>query len=404
MKISTRALASLATIFTVAISSVANATPGDLYVSANPLVLKIALGGGSSPFSVGTLLPSGVAFDKAGNLFVADSLLSRIVKLTPAGVQTTFLGSGLSSPRGIAFGPDGNLYVANSGTNSVLQVTPGAVVTTFVSGLNAPRGLAFDALGNLYVASSGDNSIVKVAPDQTAIPFVSAASGALNAPFGLAFNSQGTLFVSNTGNNTIVKVDAAGAVTPFVNTGLNLPEGLAFDASGNLFVADFGSGSILKIDVGGVVTPDILSLLGPQFLALFPSVHQFYNISTRGYVQTGNRVLIAGLIVRGDALGDIGTMSVLVRALGPELTSFGITDALSDPTLELYNASGQLIASNNDWKSSQQSAIQATGLAPSDDRSSAILANLPDGNYTAVVRGANNAVGTALVEAYNTGL
>lgn len=277
-------------------------------------------------------------------------------------------------------------------------------MTTFVSDLNAPRGIAFDILGNLYVASSGDNSIIKVAPDQTVTTFVSAASGALNAPFGLAFNAQGTLFVSNTGNNTIVKVDLAGAVTPFVNTGLNLPEGLAFDASGNLFVADFGSGSILKIDVVGTVTPDILSLLGPQFLALLPSPHQFYNISTRGYVQTGNHVLIAGLIVRGDPIGDIGSMNVLVRAIGPDLANFGINDALADPTLELYNSSGQLLASNNDWKSSQQSDIEATGLAPHDDHDSAILANLPDGNYTAVVKGANGTMGTALVEAYNAGL
>jgi len=154
-----------------AVSPIAHALPGELYVSASPLVLKVALGGGTSPFSIGTLLPTGVALDKSGNLFTADSLLNRIVKLTPAGVQTTFLSSGLNSPRGLAFGPDGNLYVANSGSNSVLQVTPGAVVTTFVSDLNAPRGIAFDILGNLYVASSGDNSIVKVAPDQTATTF-----------------------------------------------------------------------------------------------------------------------------------------------------------------------------------------------------------------------------------------
>jgi hypothetical protein len=67
-------------------------------------------------------------------------------------------------------------------------------------------------------------------------------------------------------------------------------------------------------------------------------------------------------------------------------------------------ASGQLIASNNDWKSTQQSAIEATGVAPTNDHEAAILASLPDGNYTAVVRGAHNTVGTALVEAYITGL
>ena len=65
------------------------------------------------------------------------------------------------------------------------------------------------------------------------------------------------------------------------------------------------------------MTIDVSGLLGPQFLALLPSIHQLYNISTRGYVQTGNRVLIAGFIVKGDPLGDIGTLPVVVRVIGP---------------------------------------------------------------------------------------
>lgn len=312
-------------------------------------------------------------------------------------MQSTFLGSGLSSPRGIAFGPDGNLYVADSGTNSVLQVTPAGVSTTFATGLSAPRGLAFDALGILYVANSGNNTIVKITPDGTKTIFVSTG---LNVPFGLAFDAEGTLFVSNIGSNAIVKIDVAGIVTSFVSAGLNSPEGLAFDASGNLFLADFGSGAILKITSGGIVTIYVPGLIGPQFLALLPSIHQLYNISTRGYVQTGNRVLIAGFVVKGDPLGDIGTLPVVVRAIGPELSGYGITDSLQNPRLELYNADGKLIASNDNWKDTQQSAFQATGLAPSDDRESAIQANLADGNYTAIVRGAGNSVGTALVEVY----
>jgi streptogramin lyase len=379
---------------------VTHAAAGDLYVSAVPLVLKVTAGI-ASPFSSATLLPSGVAFDQSGNLFAADATANLILKLTPAGSQSTFLGTGLNSPRGLAFDATGNLYIANSGTNSILKVTPGGVSTTFTTGLSAPRGLAFDVLGNLYIANSGNNTIAKVTPDGTKTTFVSTD---LNIPFGLAFDANGILFVSNIGSSAIVKVDAERVVSSFVDTGLNSPEGLAFDASGNLFVADFGSGAVLKITPGGIVTIDVPGLVGPQFLALSPTVHQFYNISTRGYVQTGNRVLIAGLIIRGDPVGDLGSMSVLVRAIGPDLTGFGISDALADPTLELYNASGQLIASNNDWKSSQQSDIEATGLAPHDDHDAAILATLPDGNYTTVVKGANGTVGTALIEAYKTEL
>ena len=376
--------------------SIAQAASGDLYVSAVPLVLKVS-GGTPSPFSSATLLPTGVAFDPSGNLFAADATANLIIKLSPAGSQSTFLGTGLSSPRGLAFDAAGNLYVADSGTNSILKVTPGGVTTTFATGLSAPRGLAFDILGNLYVANSGNNTIVKITTDGTKTTFVSTG---LNGPFGLAFNSQGTLFVSNTGSNAILKVDLAGVVTTFVSTGLNSPRGLAFDASGNLFVANFGSGDVLKITPGGIVTIDVPGLLGPQFLALLPSIHQLLNISTRGYVQTGERVMIAGFTVKGDPTGALGALSVLARAVGPELSGFGITDPLMNPTLELYNSDGKLIASNDNWKDSQQSTIDATGLAPADDRESAIFASLPDGNYTAIVKGAGNSVGTALVEVY----
>ena len=119
------------------------------------------------------------------------------------------------------------------------------------------------------------------------------------------------------------------------------------------------------------------------------------NISSRGFVQTGNDVLIGGFIVGGDEDG-----VVLIRAIGPSLSPLGLTDALADPELELHDASGDIIASNNDWKDSQQAAIAATGIPPTDDKEAAILSTLAPGNYTAVVRGANSTTGVALVEAY----
>ncbi len=89
-----------------------------------------------------------------------------------------------------------------------------------------------------------------------------------------------------------------------------------------------------------------------------------------------------------------------VRAIGPSLMSSGVTDALLDPTLELHDQNGTLLASDDDWRDRQESAIQASGLAPSDDRESAIATSLGPGNYTAVVRGKNNTTGVALVEVY----
>lgn len=119
------------------------------------------------------------------------------------------------------------------------------------------------------------------------------------------------------------------------------------------------------------------------------------NISTRGFVGTGDNVMIAGLILNGT---DPGT--ILFRAIGPSLGSAGIQNPLIDPTLDLFNAQGTKIATDNNWKDSQQTAIQSTGLAPTSNLESALLVDLTAGNYTAIVSGVNNTSGVALVEAF----
>jgi hypothetical protein len=124
------------------------------------------------------------------------------------------------------------------------------------------------------------------------------------------------------------------------------------------------------------------------------------NISTRGFVDVDDNVMIAGLIA-GPSNGT--NLKVLVRALGPTLTDFGVPGALVNPTLELVNSSGTVIRSNNDWQDdSQQSAqIQAAGLAPSHMEEAALVETVPPGQYTAVVRGSARGTGVGLVEAYN---
>src|ERR1022692_3833045 len=125
------------------------------------------------------------------------------------------------------------------------------------------------------------------------------------------------------------------------------------------------------------------------------------NISSRGFVDTGDEVMIGGEIIgRGIGVNGAGSAKVLVRGIGPSLSSAGILGSLQDPTLELHDGNGAIIASNDNWKDTQQSAIQATGLAPSDDRESAILTILTKGGYTAILRGKNNTTGIALIEAY----
>ena len=119
------------------------------------------------------------------------------------------------------------------------------------------------------------------------------------------------------------------------------------------------------------------------------------NMSTRGSVGIGERVMIGGLILLGPEPGRI-----LFRAIGPSLTGAGIQFALVDPQLELFDAQGTRIATNNNWKDSQQAVIQSTGLAPTNDAESAILADLNPGNYTGVVSGVNGGTGIAVIEAY----
>jgi hypothetical protein len=121
------------------------------------------------------------------------------------------------------------------------------------------------------------------------------------------------------------------------------------------------------------------------------------NISTRAIVEAGDNVLIGGIIGGGNG----SQPKVLIRAIGPSLTQFGVPNALQDPILELRDKNGALVATNNNWQSDQQAAIQATGLAPSNAKEAAILATLEPTNYTAIVKGANNGTGVGLVEVYH---
>ncbi len=121
------------------------------------------------------------------------------------------------------------------------------------------------------------------------------------------------------------------------------------------------------------------------------------NISTRGFVDTGDNVMIGGFIIGPEDLGDT---TVLVRAIGPSLGNFGVNNALQDPVLELFDGNGATIAMNDNWRDTQESEITATGLMPTDDAESAILQTLAAGGYTAIVRGVADTTGVGLVEVY----
>jgi hypothetical protein len=175
------------------------------------------------------------------------------------------------------------------------------------------------------------------------------------------------------------------------------------DASESAIIADLPPGNYTAI-VRGVNNTTGIALV--EAYDLNPSLNSILgNISTRSFVQTGDDVMIGGFIVQGTQ-----PKNVIIRAIGPELSQHGVPSPLADPTLELHNGAGALIASNNNWQQTiiggiitqnQVPDIQNSGHAPADPNESAIIANLPPGNYTAIVRGVNNTTGVALVEVYD---
>jgi sugar lactone lactonase YvrE len=358
-----------------------------------------------STFASGLPAPVGLAFDSAGNLFVADlgpgyPDTGRIYKFTSAGVRTTF-ALGLHYPwrLALAFDSAGNLFVADGG--AIYKFTPTGARTTFAT-LDSPLivyGLAFDSAGNLFVAAAGGNllnktgKIYKFTPTAVRTTFASS----LVLPLALAFDSAGNLFVADGGTGYDIIVGAA--VYKFTPSGLRstvasdiLPNGLAIDSADNLFVSD--GGNILKFTPSGVRTTFASRFV--TAMAFQPNAAQLLNISTRARVLTQDEVLIGGFIITGAQ-----NKTVIIRGIGPSLTAFGLAMPLADPTLELHDHTRALIASNDNWKDSQQSQISATGLAPSSDFESVILATLAPGAYTAVLRGKAMTTGTGLVEIYD---
>lgn len=374
--------------------------PGDLYVATTDdtgagggaAIFKFTPAGVKTTFASGLTFPTALAFDRGGNLYVVEHYGETILKFTPEGTKSTF-ASGLSSPHGLAFDGEGNLFVTESfgDTGGITQITPAGKKSVFAYGGNY-FSLAFDALGNLFAASAGPLEpplITEFTPAGQRSNFAQFVTG------DLAFGGAGNLFVAD--YDRIDKFTPKGYQTVFAS---NLPEmeGSAFDGAGNLFVTASYAGQIFKFNPNAIKSVFASGLTQPGALAFEPLVEKLRNISARGMVETGEGALIGGFVVGGNA---VATNAVVIRAIGPSLAKVGVQNALQDPTLELHDASGSVLATNDNWQDTQKAQITATGLAPSDPHESAIAATLPAGSYTAVVRGAGNTTGVALVEVYS---
>jgi sugar lactone lactonase YvrE len=218
-----------------------------LVSTSSNTIRKFALSGQDlGIFASGLNDPDGLAFDRAGNLYVDNVRGSTIREFSPTGQDLgIFASTGVNEPLFLAFDSQGNLFVSNDADNSIHKLSPsGEDLGVFVSllGAGCPGGLAFSLSGNLLVADLCRSVIREYSPTGENLGIF--ASAGLSNPGDLAIDATGNLFVSNTDNggefrNTIHKFSPTGQdLGIFASTGLHFPGGLAFDPLGNLFVAN----------------------------------------------------------------------------------------------------------------------------------------------------------------------
>jgi CSLREA domain-containing protein len=277
----------------------------------------------------------------------------------------------------------GNTAIAKSqGTGTIVNNNPPSQLLNI-----STRGFAGTGdnvmIGGFIINGTANKTVLlrAIGPSLSNPPFNLANT--LQDPMISLFNSSGAKIISN--DNW---ADAANAqsIPPALQPTNNLESAILISLAPGAYTAI----------VSGVNNGTGIGLIEVFDLDSNP-VSKLSNISTRGLVETGDSVLIGGFVINSPS-----SDRVVVRAIGPSLANppFNITNALQNPSLFLFDGNGNMFASNDDWRSTQQADLIAAGLQPSNDLESAIVTTLIPGNYTAIVRGVNGTTGVALVEVY----
>ena len=198
--------------------------------------------------------------------------------------------------------------------------------------------------------------------------------------------------INGVGRSRIARLSTNGSVDTTFDPGFGFLGSLTNDATQVRSIALQQFGRVLA---GGIFTSYDNSLRD-NIVRIFEGSASFQNLSARAHVFTGEQILIDGFIIEGSE-----SKTVLIRGLGPSLAGFGILNFLANPTLSLLDHTGTVLATNDNWKSTQQAQIQATGRAPSNDFEAAILATLSPGAYTAFLQGKGATTGIGLAEIYD---